>query len=83
MVDGIVVFFVDKGGKRLVTFPAADDADVAATAAGALLVVARRQRAKLLRIEKIDGEPARSSSFAELLTEASFKSDPRGLTLEA
>lgn len=82
LVDGIVVFFVDKGGKRMVTFPAADDADTAAIAAGALVVVARRQRGKLLRIEKVDGEPARGSAFADLLGEASFRSDPRGLTLE-
>ena len=83
IVDGELALFVDKGGKRMVSFPPADDPDVAALAARALTVVAKRQRGKLLRIETIDGEPARTSELADTLREAAFTSDPRGLTLEA
>ncbi len=83
LVDGVVAMFVDKGGRRLVTFPAADDPDVAVMAARALSTVAKRQRGKLLRIEKIDGAPARTSPLAESLRAAAFTSDPRGLMLEA
>jgi ATP-dependent Lhr-like helicase len=83
LVDGALVFFVDKGGKRLVSFPAADDPDVADLAARALTVVAKRQRGKALRLETVDGEPARTAPIAEVLRGAGFSSDPRGLTLEA
>lgn len=83
LVDGQLALFVDKGGKRMVSFPAADDPEVAAMAARALAVVAKRQRGKLLRIETIDGEPARTSDLAETLRDAAFTSDPRGLVLEA
>lgn len=83
LVNGQLALFVDKGGKRMVSFPAADDAEVASMAARALAVVAKRQRGKLLRIETIDGEPARTSELAETLRGASFTSDPRGLVLEA
>ena len=83
LVNGELALFVDKGGKRMVSFPAADDAEVASMAARALAVVAKRQRGKLLRIETIDGEPARTSGLAETLRGAAFTSDPRGLILEA
>ncbi|MEM6294795.1 MAG: DEAD/DEAH box helicase [Myxococcota bacterium] len=83
LVGGVVALFVDKGGKKMTSFPAADDPQVALQAARALAVVAKRQRGKLLRIETIDGEPARTSPMADCLREAAFTSDPRGLMLEA
>ena len=83
LVDGIATLYVDRGGRRLLTFPAADDPDVAITAARALTKVAERHRGRILRIEKIDGEPARTSPHAERLRAAAFQSDPRGLFVEA
>lgn len=83
LVDGQLALFVDKGGKRMGSFPAADDPDVAAMAARALAVVANRQRGKLRRIETIDGEPARTSELADTLKGAAFTSETRGLVLEA
>jgi ATP-dependent Lhr-like helicase len=83
LVDGQATLFIDRGGKRLVTFPAADEPRVLLQAARALAPLAARQRGRMLRIEKIDGDPARTSSFAEHLREADFASDLRGLTLEA
>ena len=82
LVGGEIALFLDKGGKRMLTFPAADDAAVFLLAARALPAVARRLRGKLLRVEKIDGEPARTSPRAGPLREANFGSDLRGLTLE-
>lgn len=82
LVGGELALFVDKGGKRMVSFPASDDPEVATMAARALSVVAKRQRGKLLRIETIDGEPARTSGLAQTLRDAAFTSDPRGLVLE-
>jgi ATP-dependent Lhr-like helicase len=83
MVGGQAVLFVDKGGKRLVTFPAAEDPERLAIAARALVGVAARHRGRALRVETIDGEPARSSRHEAVLRGADFQSDIRGLTLEA
>ena len=81
-MGGEAVLFLDRGGKRMLTFPAADDPAVFVLAARALSSVAARQRGKLLRVEKIDGTPARTSARAEQLRQADFASDLRGLTLE-
>ena len=83
LVGGEAVLYLDRGGKRMVTFPAADDPETFAEAAGALGSVAARLRGKMLRVEKIDGTPARTSPRADQLRAAAFTSDLRGLTLEA
>ena len=82
-VGGEAVLYLDKGGKRLRTFVAADDPVCLSTAMGALAKVAARRRGRTLRIETVDGEPARTSRFADALRDADFRSDVRGLTLEA
>ncbi|MEM7157609.1 MAG: DEAD/DEAH box helicase [Myxococcota bacterium] len=82
-VGGEAVLYLDKGGKRLRTFVAADDPVCLSTAMGALAKVAARKRGRTLRIETVDGEPARTSRFADALRDADFRSDVRGLTLEA
>ena len=83
LVDGAPVIFIERGGRRLTTFPAADDPPVFEVAAGALAQVARGRRGHSLRVETIDGEPVRESRFAAALRAADFKSDVRGLVLEA
>jgi ATP-dependent Lhr-like helicase len=83
LVGGQAVLYVDKGGKRLITFPAADDPERMAAAARALAGVAARNRGRALRVETIDGEPARGSRYEGALRGADFRSDVRGLTLEA
>ncbi|MEX1365972.1 MAG: crosslink repair DNA glycosylase YcaQ family protein, partial [Nannocystaceae bacterium] len=83
LVGGEAVLFLDKGGRRLLTFVAADDAERMHAAARALASVAARRRGRSLRVETVDGEAARVSRFAGALREADFRSDVRGLTLEA
>jgi ATP-dependent helicase Lhr and Lhr-like helicase len=83
LVGGEAALYLDRGARRLLTFPAADDPEVALMAARALTEVARRRRGKLLRIESIDGQAARTSNVAATLRKADFTSDPRGLILEA
>ncbi|MCX4247691.1 Lhr family helicase [Paraliomyxa miuraensis] len=83
LVGGEAVLYLDKGGKRLVTFPAADEPEKMEVAARALVGVAARHRGRMLRVETIDGEAARVSRFADALRGADFRSDVRGLTLEA
>jgi len=83
LVGGQAVVYLDKGGKRLITFPAAEEPERMATAVRALVGVAARHRGRMLRVETIDGEPARGSRYEAALREADFHSDVRGLTLEA
>src|SRR5690606_16580303 len=73
LVGGDAVLYLDKGGKRLVTFPAADDLERMTAAARALVDVAARHRGRMLRVETIDGEPARGSRFAAALRSADFQ----------
>src|SRR5690606_35966908 len=63
-VGGEPVLYLDKGGKRLITFRAAEDPETVVLAARGLAEVARRRRGTLLRIETIDGDPARTSPHA-------------------
>ena len=83
LVGGEAALYLDRGGRRMLTFPAADDPEVSLAAARALTEVARRRRGKVLRIETIDGHSARTSKVAATLRQADFTSDPRGLVLEA
>jgi ATP-dependent Lhr-like helicase len=83
LVGGQAVLYIDKGGKRLVTFPAAEEPERLSAAARALVEVAKRHRGRMLRLETIDGDPARGSKYEAALRDADFHSDIRGLTLEA
>jgi len=82
LVGGAAALYLEAGGRGLLTFPdLADDPEVARAAAGALREL-RGPRRRSLRIERIDGEPARESERAGLLREAGFVNDYRGLALE-
>ncbi|MCA9672528.1 MAG: DEAD/DEAH box helicase, partial [Myxococcales bacterium] len=83
LVDGTPVLYLDRGGRRALTFPAADDTDTLVAAASALRQVAARSKGRYLRVETIDGEPARSSSFGRAFERADFSADYKGLVLEA
>jgi hypothetical protein len=70
--------FVEKGGRSLLTFPAAL---VDPRWAEALAAVVRAGRRRSLEVAKIDGAPARESSHAETLRQAGFSDGYRGLVL--
>lgn len=80
---GAPVLYLDRGRKRLRTFEGTDEPERIQRAAAALTAVARTRRGKMLRVEEIDGEPARRSRHASALREADFANDHRGLVLEA
>ena len=82
LVNGEPVIYVERDGRHLTTFAAAKEADNALHAARALIDVARRKRGQMLRVERIDGESARSGPWAATFMQAGFKPDYRGLTLE-
>ncbi|MEV4732107.1 ATP-dependent helicase [Saccharopolyspora sp. NPDC049426] len=81
LVAGEAVFYVERGGKSLLSFTD-DDAALRAAAAGLARVV-RDGWLDQLAVERADGEGAWGSRLAEVLTEAGFRATPKGLRLRA
>ena len=86
LVDGECTWFLERGGRSLLTFTADPAAHHAAAAALAGLVSERRVAAIL--VERIDGAPALAPSFGEErsdalagLLDAGFVRTPSGLRL--
>jgi len=85
LVDGELAWFLERGGRSLLTFTHDPAADNAAAAALAGLVAARRVASVL--VERIDGTPALQPSgggpnpVVDALSEAGFMRTPRGLRL--
>jgi ATP-dependent Lhr-like helicase len=82
LVDGELAWFVERGGRSLLSFTA--DAEVHNAAAAALAELVTRQRVPALLVERIDGVPvleSRDSLAAESLVHAGFSRTPRGLRL--
>ncbi|WP_460355214.1 ATP-dependent helicase [Mycobacterium sp. ZZG] len=82
LVDGELAWFVERGGRSLLSFTA--DAGINNAAGAALAELVTRQRVPGLLVERIDGVPvleSRDSVVAEALTTAGFSRTPRGLRL--
>ncbi|ABM12461.1 ATP dependent helicase, Lhr family [Mycolicibacterium vanbaalenii PYR-1] len=82
LVDGALAWFVERGGRSLLSFTA--DAETCHAAAASLAELVSRQRVPGLLVERIDGAPvleARDSAVAEALVQAGFARTPRGLRL--
>ena len=78
LVDGRPAAFLERGGRTLVTFPAAADG----TWVDGLVTLVKERRTPRLVVQRIDGEPASASPFADALRTAGFADGYRGLTLE-
>ncbi len=89
LVEDQPVLYVERGGRSLVTLadagevPSARELDPVREALVALADAVRAGRLGKLALERIDGEPALSSSLAGVLVELGFHSGPRRLTLTA
>lgn len=83
LVDGELVFYLEKGVRKLLTFPAAREASRAELAAAALTGLATRAKGKMLRLQEIDGQEAASHELARVLKEAGFRDDYTGLMVIA
>jgi len=85
LVDGALAWFLERGGRSMLTFTDDPAAHHAAGLALAELVAARRVASVL--VERIDGTPALQpcpdgpGPVAEALSEAGFARTPRGLRL--
>ena len=82
LVDGAPVLFVDKGGKSLLTFPAASEERSLLPALEALGALRTPERKRLVRIERVDGDGVRRSELKEPMLKAGFVEDHRGMRLD-
>lgn len=78
LVDGHLAAYLERGGKTVLTF--SDDPAVLEAAAVELAAVVRA-RLRSLRVERVNGESAFGTPFAEALAAAGFVATPQGLRL--
>jgi ATP-dependent Lhr-like helicase len=81
MVDGGAILFLERGGRSLSTFPAADDPVVVGLALRALGALVADGRLRELVISRVDGLPMSQSPWRRALLDAGFVAGYRGLTL--
>ena len=82
LVDGVPVLYVERGGRGLVTFPAADDPERLGPALAALRTLLADGRARELVIARIDGDDVGSNlAWRDRLAAAGFTVGYRGMAL--
>lgn len=81
LVTGQAVFYVERGGKSLLSFT--EDELVLRRAAEALARSVREGWLDQLAVQRTDGEGALGSRLADILTDAGFRATPKGLRLRA
>jgi ATP-dependent Lhr-like helicase len=86
LVDGELVWFLERGGRTLLSY--SEDAETHRAAAVALVELVGSGRLQALLVEKVNGTPvldpavdAHGSSVADALVAAGFSRTPRGLRL--
>ncbi len=87
LVDGVLVLYVERGGRTLLTW--SDDGYVLQPAVDALALAVREGILGKLSVERVDGEavlrpyghPEGASPLATALASAGFHTTPRGLRL--
>ena len=82
IVDGRAALYLERGGRGLLTLPAAADPEVLSRAVAVLPgLVAPGGPMSELRLERVDRGPVGESRLAELLREAGFRPSFRGYLL--
>jgi ATP-dependent Lhr-like helicase len=81
LVDGELVWFLERGGRSLITFGA--DAETQRAAGGALAAMVRGGKLAGIVVEKVDGTPVllANGPATDALTAAGFARTPRGLRM--
>jgi ATP-dependent Lhr-like helicase len=80
LLHGEPAVFVERGGRRIITFPVASTSSLWVDG---LVSLVKEGRVSRLVVQQIDGEPATSSPHAALLRAAGFADGYRGLTLSS
>jgi len=84
LVDGVPVLYLERGGRGLVTFPAADDTERLGPALAALGTLVADGRFRELVVSRVDGEPpGPGSRWRERLAAAGFAAGYRGMALRS
>jgi ATP-dependent Lhr-like helicase len=84
LVDGVPVVYLERGGRGLVTFPAADDPERLGPALAALRVLLADGRLRELVVGRVDGEPLDAGSrWRDRLAAADFTAGYRGMVLRS
>ncbi|MCL4232407.1 MAG: DEAD/DEAH box helicase [Dehalococcoidia bacterium] len=83
LVSGEPVLYLERSGRGLLTFPAAEESAKLELALSALFQSVALSRRRSLTIERIDGEPAAGAAFAPALLGAGFVPGYKGLVLRA
>jgi ATP-dependent Lhr-like helicase len=78
LVDGALTLYVERGGKTVLTFGAAEPA---LSAAAESLASTVREHLGKLRIERVDGDFAIGTPLGLALAQAGFAPTPQGLRL--
>jgi ATP-dependent Lhr-like helicase len=81
LVEGEPAIYVERGGKSLLSFTT--DHDALTAAAGALATAVREGWLGTMAVERADGSESLTGPLADVLTEAGFRSTPKGLRLRA
>lgn len=81
LVRGEPVLYVERGGRSLLSFT--EQEEDLRKAAKALVEAVEKGWLEKLVVQRADGEGARGSRLAEVLTEAGFRVTPQGLRIRA
>ena len=79
LVDGHPIFFIEKGGKKLVSFPKAEEPDFLEAGLRGLDAITRGIRGKMLHVHELDGMPPVKSPLYAALKAFGFRDDYHGL----
>lgn len=81
LVDGHPLLFVEKGAKKLTTFPKIEEPALLDAALDGLREVAASRKGRSLRLQEIDGVQATKSPLVGKLKSFGFREDYQGLIL--
>jgi ATP-dependent Lhr-like helicase len=81
LVDGKLVFFLERGGRSMLVF--SDDAEELSAAVETLALAVKDGISDRLSLEKIDGRSVFDSGVASVLIRAGFTESPKGLRFGA
>ena len=79
LVEGHPIFFIDKGGKKLISFPKAEEPDFLEAGLRGLDALTRSIRGKMLHLHELDGLPPMKSPLYSAFKAFGFRDDYHGL----